>query len=142
MALQNIRVTHLNSHLKRELCNKDGFPKISCCTGLPTNSTCPVGPVMGGFSYVLVLRAMEQMAQVVGDRSACNRYSELAAKATTDFHTIFWSPDFHAYGGDYGATQSLSLPALWINATPPPLVETVLASLQTVSGCAPCAPTL
>eukprot|EP01047_Picozoa_sp_COSAG01_P022439 COSAG01_NODE_1331_length_10699_cov_28.574717_3_plen_247_part_00 len=113
------------------LCNKEGFPKVSCCTKVPANSSCPVAKEMGGFSYVKVLQAMQRMAQVLGKPS--DRYKKLEATATVDFHTIFWNPALNAYGGDFGATQSLSLPALYIHATPAPLVDTVLTTLQNVS---------
>ena len=105
---------------------------MSCCTGVPANSSCPVGKEMGGFSFVKVLEAMAQMAQVVGKPAESDRYRRLATTATDAFHSMFWNPDLKAYGGDYGATQSLSLPALYIRATPPPLVDTVLTTLQNV----------
>ena len=73
---------------------------------------------MGGFSYVLSLRAMSQMADLMGDRNASARYGSLATKATAEFHSLFWNADKQRYGGDPGAIQSLSLPALDIGAPP------------------------
>ena len=73
---------------------------------------------MGGFSYVLSLRAMSQMADLMNDRTASARYGSLATKATAEFHSIFWNAGQQRYGGDPGAIQSLSLPALDIGAPP------------------------
>ena len=72
------------------------------------------------------------MAQVVGEPAESDRYRRLAATGTADFHTIFWNQELNAYGGDIGATQSLTLPALYIRATPPPLLDTVVTTLQNV----------
>ena len=86
---------------------------------------------MGGFSYVLSLRAMSQMADLMGDRNASARYGSLATKATAEFHSIFWNAGQQRYGGDPGAIQSLSLPALDIGAPPTAaLHSTVVKTLR------------
>ena len=86
---------------------------------------------MGGFSYVLSLRAMSQMADLMGDLRASARYGSLATKATAEFHSIFWNAGQQRYGGDPGAIQSLSLPALDIGAPPTAaLHSTVVKTLR------------
>jgi hypothetical protein len=73
---------------------------------------------MAGFNYVLSLRSMASMAGVVGNASEAARYASLAEEATSSFHTAFWNPAVKEYGGDAGAVQSLSSPALHINSPP------------------------
>lgn len=86
---------------------------------------------MGGFSYVLSLRAMAQMAEVLGNHNATQRYQSLATAATAEFHRLFFNTTAQRYGGDLGAVQSLSLPALQIDAPPTPaLRQKVLQTLQ------------
>ena len=104
---------------------------MSCCSGTPAGSKCPVKPVMGSFNYVLGLKAMAEMAGVVGNTSAAARYTSIATKATADFHAAFWNPAMQQYGGDAGAVQSLTTPALFINSPPANLFPTVLGTLQT-----------
>ena len=96
---------------------------------MPAGSTCPVGEEMGGFNFVLDLRAMSEMALVLGKPTDASRYASLAEVATASFHSAFWSPQFHAYGGDYGAIQTLTLPALAIGAPPAALLDTVVQTL-------------
>ena len=96
----------------------------SCCThpsakGAPEPPNCRVGAEMGGFSYVLGLRAMSYMANVLGHSSAAARYSHFASKGTEEFHSFFYNSSAGRYGGDVGAIQSLSLPALKIGSPPP-----------------------
>lgn len=104
---------------------------MSCCTNTPAGSKCPVNAEMGAFNYVLGLQAMASMAAVVGNSSAAARYTAIAAKATSDFHTAFWNPAMNQYGGDAGAVQSLTTPALFIESPPANLFPTVLNTLQT-----------
>eukprot|EP01052_Picozoa_sp_SAG31_P058021 SAG31_NODE_17497_length_668_cov_1.583480_1_plen_88_part_10 len=85
---------------------------------------------MGGFSYVLGLRAMAAMAAVLGNSSAAARYATLAERGTTEFHTFFFNKTVQRYGGDLGAIQSLTLPALEIGAPPAALRSTVLKTLN------------
>ena len=110
----------------------------SCCSHTPAGSACPVGPEMGGFNYVLGLRAMASMADALGNASQAVRYSGLASKATAAFHTAFWNPTVDAYGGDVGATQSLTTPALFIDSPPaslyPKVVQTLGADLAQNTG--------
>ena len=100
----------------------------SCCTHKGSPS-CPVGAEMGGFNYVLGLRAMAQMATVLGNTTAAARYSLYAEKGTAEFHAFFYNASVGRYGGDKGAIQSLSLPALKIGSPPasvyPAVVKTV-----------------
>ena len=102
----------------------------SCCTNLPAGSSCPVGPEMGSFNYVLGLRAMASMAAVLGKTNLTKRYGGLARAAAASFHTAFWDTKLRAYGGDLGATQSLTTPALAINSAPAALQGTVAATLD------------
>lgn len=101
----------------------------SCCSNGPTGSTCPVGAEMGAFNYVLGLRSMATMAALQGDSVAVARYNSSAATATGLFHKAFWVPEMEAYGGDAGAVQSLSTPALVIDSPPPDLYPHVLDTL-------------
>ena len=98
----------------------------SCCSGLPANSSCPVGPEMGAFNYVLGLRAMADMATFLGNNSASVRYAALANNAADGFHATFYNTELNAYGGDIGAAQSLTTPALQINAMPAALKQPVV----------------
>jgi hypothetical protein len=91
---------------------------MSCCTNAPAGSKCPVKPEMAAFNYVLGLRSMASMAAVVGNASAAARYTTIAEEATSKFHTAFWNPAMNEYGGDAGAVQSLTTPALFINSPP------------------------
>ena len=92
---------------------------------------------MGGFNYVLGLRAMSQMASVLGNSTAAARYAEYASKGTKEFHTYFFNATVGRYGGDIGATQSLSLPALKIGSPPasvyPNVVKTVGDDLKSIN---------
>lgn len=101
----------------------------SCCSGLPANSSCPVKDEMGSFGYVQTLRAMAQMAIVLKKAEQSRRYAGLAAAATSDFHKAFYSPQFSAYGGDDGAVQSLTVPALVIDAPPATLKPQIVKGL-------------
>lgn len=113
-------------------------PHIGCvhgcpCSGKPQYSTCPVPEEMAGFSYVLLLRAMAEMASVVQPplpdrRAVSDYYSGLAANATDAFHSTFWNRRLHLYGGDEGAMQTLQLPALAIGGAREP--SGILAKLQ------------
>jgi glycogen debranching enzyme len=69
----------------------------SCCSSEPQGSSCDVGPEMGGFNYILGLRAMSQMARAIGNAVAAKRYSALADEARHRFHTDFYNPAMHAY---------------------------------------------
>lgn len=102
----------------------------SCCSGTPANSSCPVGPEMGAFNYVLGLRAMADMATFLGNTSSAARYASIASTATAGFHAAFYNSELHAYGGDLGAVQSLTTPALQINAMPAALKQPVVDYLE------------
>lgn len=114
----------------------------SCCAAkvikhAPEPPNCRVGAEMGGFSYVLGLRAMSSMAAVLGNSSAAARYDYFARKGTTEFHSFFYNSTVGRYGGDIGAIQSLSLPALKIGSPPaavyPHVVNTVSADLDAIN---------
>jgi hypothetical protein len=102
----------------------------SCCTNTPVGSACPVAPEMGSFNYILGLRAMASMAEVLGNASAAQRYNSTATAATGLFHNAFWSAKFGEYGGDAGAVQSLTTPALFIDSPPANLYPKVLQTLE------------
>lgn len=85
---------------------------------------------MASFNYVLGLRAMSTMAAVLGNASLAKRYNETAEVATEKFHTAFWNPTYNEYGGDVGAIQSLTTPALFINSPPAALFPKVLQTLE------------
>jgi hypothetical protein len=89
-----------------------------CCTKTPAGSLCPVKEEMGGFNYVLALRAMANMATVLSKTTEAAYYESLAMNATHAFHTTFYNAAMGAYGGDQGAVQSLTLPALVIGSPP------------------------
>lgn len=107
--------------------------RYGCCVTLPgpAGSRCPVKPVMGSFNYVLGLRAMAAMAATIDNISFAVRYNTSAAVATAGFHKAFWSLEHGEYGGDLGATQSLTAPALFIGAPPAALLPKVVQTLQT-----------
>ena len=71
-------------------------PHIGCghgcpCWNQPSSSKCMVSEQMGGFGYILVLRAMAAMAAATGEPAAVvARYSSLAANATAAYHSAFW----------------------------------------------------
>ena len=92
----------------------------SCCSNIPANSSCPVPQEMGGFNYVLVLRAMAGMATLLGHGADAANYTALAAGATAAFHRTFFNPALGRMGGDLGAVQSLTVPALAIGSAPTP----------------------
>ena len=73
---------------------------------------------MGSFGYALTLGAMSEMATALRRPAEARRYAELAAAAKADFHKAFYSPRFGAYGGDAGAVQSLTVPALVLDSPP------------------------
>jgi alpha-L-rhamnosidase len=103
----------------------------SCCTGEPEAAVCPVGPEMAGFNYVLGLRAMAQMAAALGNATSVARYSGFASSATRVFHETFYNPVLQQYGGDIGAVQSLTTPAIAIGAAPTPdLAASAVQTLQ------------
>ena len=58
------------------------------------------------------------------------RYDNLAKAATAEFHAAFFNSALGEYGGDDGATQSLSAPALAIGSPPANLTSTVVAAVQ------------
>lgn len=74
---------------------------------------------------------MAEMATVLGNKNATQRYQSLADAATAEFHLLFFNTTARQYGGDLGAVQSLSLPALEIDSPPTPaLREEVLQALE------------
>lgn len=101
----------------------------SCCSNLPAGSSCEVGFEMGGFNYVLALRAMSDIAQVLGHSAESERYASLGVNATQEFHRAFYNAKFHAYGGDNGAVQSLTIPALAIQSAPPEITKELITAL-------------
>eukprot|EP00035_Acanthoeca_spectabilis_P001493 m.80571 g.80571 ORF g.80571 m.80571 type:complete len:886 (-) comp10914_c0_seq1:148-2805(-) len=100
-----------------------------CCSGLPANSSCPVLPEMGSFGYIQTLHAMADVATALNEFNASKRYATLAATATSSFHGVFYNPQFGAYGGDAGAMQSLTVPALVINSPPAALKSQIVNDL-------------
>jgi len=73
---------------------------------------------MGGFNYVLGLEAMARMATLLGNSSYATRYTTAADKSRQVFHKTFYNEKLKAYGGDAGAIQTLTTPAIEINAPP------------------------
>eukprot|EP01052_Picozoa_sp_SAG31_P067656 SAG31_NODE_26448_length_442_cov_0.749271_2_plen_89_part_01 len=73
-----------------------------------------------------VLRAMASMASAKGEPAAVvARYSSVARNSTAAYHAAFWvsghslGHEGHGgYGGDIGATQTLTLPPLALGAAP------------------------
>ena len=108
---------------------------MSCCAGSPSNhvhdaQNCPVGHEMGGFSYVMGLEAMSRMAKLMGRHAHSVRYARLAEDGRKDFHTLFYNTSVGRYGGDIGAIQSLTIPALQIGSPPPELAASVAQTLH------------
>lgn len=103
----------------------------SPCSPNASEATCPVNDEMGGFSFVLSLQAMAEMAEVLGYSNATQRYQRLADAATAEFHRLFFNTTVQRYGGDLNAVQSLSLPALEIGSPPTPaLRDSVVQTLE------------
>ena len=107
----------------------------SCCSANvtqhgPEPPDCPVGAEMGGFSYVLGLHAMSRMAGVLGHRGAAARYAQLAGDGTKEFHRRFYNASLGRYGGDLGAIQSLTLPALKIGSPPAAIYAHVVNTVE------------
>lgn len=102
---------------------------MSCCSGSPAGSSCPVPATMGGFNYVLALRSMTEMAQVLAKPPEASYYASLATNATVAFHKTFYNPAMKQYGGDEGALQSLNLPALFLRSAPTPTISTDILQL-------------
>lgn len=106
---------------------------MSCCanTGNTTAPlSCPVPKEMGGFNYVLALKAMSQMAKALGKANDMTRYATLADAARQSFHSVFYNTATGTYGNDFGAVQSLTLPALDIGSPPAELRPHVVQTLQ------------
>ena len=80
---------------------------------------------------------MSQMAAVLGNSTAAARYAEYANKGTAAFHSYFFNATVGRYGGDIGAIQSLSLPALKIGSPPaslyPAVVKTVGDDIKNIN---------
>lgn len=83
----------------------------------------------GSFNFVLGLDAMSEMATVLGDTTAAARYDTAAERGRHIFHTVFWYPRLSAYGGDSGAVQTLTSPAIDIGAPPTALMPSVVKTL-------------
>jgi alpha-L-rhamnosidase len=109
------------------LCDRfgDWVSAGSCSTGYsnpPSNSPqCPVSDVVGGYSYVLALRAMGTIAGALGGNHSADhtRYATLATQARQSFHAHFYNKTAGLYGGDREAVQMLTIPALTIDAMLP-----------------------
>ena len=72
---------------------------------------------------------MASMASSLGNSTASTRYASLASTATSSFHSAFYNTKMGQYGGDSGAVQSLTLPALFIHSPPAQLFPSVLRTL-------------
>ena len=72
---------------------------------------------------------MAKMAAIMGNTSLSDRYSQTADRGVTSFHQAFYNPAFGAYGGDAGAVQSLTSPALLIGSPPDTLHDSVVKTL-------------
>lgn len=118
-------------HFRDWLCpgRGPGEPR-DCCSHTPAGSSCPIGAEMGGFNYVLTLRAMADIAKALGDAGSATRYSTLAESSKHGFHTVFWNEKLRQYGGDAGAVQELTTPALALGSAPVAAAGTVLATLE------------
>jgi alpha-L-rhamnosidase len=121
-----------NAHAGLAVCDKFGdwlCGNAQSCCAVRGSPSCPVGAEMAGFSYVLALRSMSKIAAVLGNSTAAAHYEALASSATQEFHAYFFNASVGRYGGDEGAIQSLSLPALEIGSPPasvyPDVVKTV-----------------
>ena len=73
---------------------------------------------------------MATIAAVLGNSTAAARYHHHAELATKEFHSYFYNNSVGRYGDDFGATLSLSLPALKIGS--PPDVPTLDQVVKTV----------
>jgi alpha-L-rhamnosidase len=106
---------------------------MSCCSKTGNISdvvSCPVPAEMGSFNYVLALEAMTAMAEALGKAENSTRYSKIADTARHSFHQAFYNGKTGTYGNDFGAVQSLTLPALQIGAPPVALLPHVVQTLQ------------
>ena len=90
---------------------------------------CAVKQEMGGFNFVLGLRAMLAIAKATKNHLAELRYQDLGNKATEAFHEVFYNAALGAYGGDRGEVQSLVVPALTIGSAPSSVTPKLVASL-------------
>jgi len=120
---------HFKDWLCGNIADSHSGESWSCCSNTPAGSSCNVGPEMGSYNFILGLKAMANMAEVLGQSSAASRYAAAAERGRQVFHRFFYNPRFHAYGGDDGAFQSLNLPAIDIGAPPQPLVASVIQGL-------------
>ena len=93
------------------------------------SARCPIGEEMAGFSYVLGLRAMGQMASRLGNALNNALYDNLATEATSGFHSLFWNTTSRSYGSDLAGQQMLTIPALAIGAMPTASVQTRVVEL-------------
>jgi alpha-L-rhamnosidase len=89
---------------------------------------------LGGYSYVLALRAMETVAGALGEKYSADhtRYATLATQARQSFHKRFYNETAGLYGGDRGAVQMLSIPALTIDAMLPEYAQVEAQVLRAV----------
>eukprot|EP01047_Picozoa_sp_COSAG01_P034302 COSAG01_NODE_2570_length_7441_cov_2.829202_4_plen_355_part_00 len=106
---------------------------MSCCSkdgNATAAASCPVPQEMAGFNYVLGLQAMAAMAAALGKTNDNLRYAKLADQARQGFHAAFYEGKTGTYGNDFGAVQSLTLPALQIHSPPTSLLPHVVQTLQ------------
>ena len=73
---------------------------------------------------------MADMAVALGNHTAESRYTSLAEAARLAFHARFYNPSLEAYGGDAGAVQTLTTPALLVGSAPPSLVPQLVRTLE------------
>jgi hypothetical protein len=70
------------------------------------------------------------MAKVLGKANDMTRYAAIADAARQSFHSAFYNQVTGTYGNDWGAVQSLTLPALDIGSPPAELRPHVVQTLQ------------
>lgn len=79
---------------------------------------CPVGEMMGGFSYVQALKSVAAMARSLDRTPDAEKYQKAVIAATRGFHARFWNITSQSYGSDLSGIQMLTIPALSIEAMP------------------------
>jgi len=89
------------------------------------------GPVMAAANYLMSLKAMAEMADVIGKTEDALKYSNLYAQLSPVFHSRFWTPATKSYNhNDSLETQSLNSIALGAGLVPGKYIQDVQSSLK------------
>ena len=112
-------------------CDKDDANVTATMTALCVGKTSCAVPVVQGHIFgpdpcALVKKTLAARATCTGSAES---YGELADAGATAFHQQYYNPQLGAYGGDGGAVQTLTLPALAIGAAPAAVQPAVVAAL-------------